>query len=198
MERIESEILQRIKLMLQQQEFVLIAIDGRCCAGKTTLASRLQQLTGCNVLHMDHFFLRPEQRTAERLNTPGGNVDYERFFQEVFIPLRQRKPLTYHPYDCHIQAFSSAITVKPAPINIIEGTYSCHPLLRDGYDLRIFLSVSADEQRRRIIKRNADSAELFFSKWIPLEEHYFTSCGTKSYCDLQFDTYEMTIHDASY
>ena len=54
----------------------LVAVDGRCGAGKTTFAAFLQEKFGWSVLHMDHFFLRPEQRTKERLGTPGGNIDY--------------------------------------------------------------------------------------------------------------------------
>ena len=50
---------------------LLAAIDGRCGAGKTTLAAQLQRRFGWSVLHMDHFFLRPEQRTEERLRMPG-------------------------------------------------------------------------------------------------------------------------------
>ena len=57
----------------------LLAIDGRCAAGKTTLAAQLARLSGCTVVPMDHFFLRPEQRTEERFLEPGGNVDRERF-----------------------------------------------------------------------------------------------------------------------
>ena len=58
---------------------LLIAVEGRCASGKTTLASALQKELGCCVFHMDDFFLRPEQRTRERLLTAGGNIDYERF-----------------------------------------------------------------------------------------------------------------------
>ena len=41
----------------------------------------------CNVIHLDHFFWRPKQRTAERLQQAGGNVDYGRFLEEVLISL---------------------------------------------------------------------------------------------------------------
>ena len=83
---------------------VLVALDGRCGAGKTTLARRLQTELGCRVFHMDDFFLRPEQRTAERLARPGENVDHERFLAEV---------LACHPalWDCYdLRAF---LTVDP-------------------------------------------------------------------------------------
>ena len=36
----------------------IIAIDGRCASGKTTLAEALGRHYHCNVIHMDHFFLR--------------------------------------------------------------------------------------------------------------------------------------------
>ena len=34
----------------------IIAIDGRCAAGKTTLAARLAKELGGDVIHMDDFF----------------------------------------------------------------------------------------------------------------------------------------------
>ena len=37
----------------------IIAIDGRCAAGKTTLAARLAKELGGDVIHMDDFFLPP-------------------------------------------------------------------------------------------------------------------------------------------
>ena len=44
-------------------EGLLVALDGRCAAGKTTLARMLGERYGWPVVHLDHFFLRPEQRT---------------------------------------------------------------------------------------------------------------------------------------
>ena len=82
------------------KEPLLIAIDGRCAAGKTTLASIVKEKINCNVIHMDHFFLQPAQRTEERLQEPGGNVDYERVRKEVLIPLSQGKAFSYKPFDC--------------------------------------------------------------------------------------------------
>ena len=38
---------------------ILVAIDGRCGSGKTTLAAALQEMLQCPVVHMDDFFLRP-------------------------------------------------------------------------------------------------------------------------------------------
>lgn len=168
---------------------LLVAIDGRCASGKTTLAMELQRILSCDVIHMDHFFLRPEQRSQERLNTPGENVDHERFLQEVLIPLRKGEDVWYRPFNCKTFDFDEPVRVGGNKIHIIEGSYSCHVALREYYDLRIFLSVSPKEQMRRIVKRSGeDVAEIFRSKWIPLEEHYFEACSVCDACDYCFTT----------
>ena len=78
-----AELLAAIDRLLLEKSHVLVAIDGNCAAGKTTLAKKLAEHYDCNVLQMDDFFLRPEQRTPERFAQAGGNVDYERFALEV-------------------------------------------------------------------------------------------------------------------
>lgn len=138
------------------------------------------------MFHMDDFFLRPSQRTPERLREPGGNVDYERFLGEVLVPLRKGEPFVYRPYDCKTQALKEPVAVQQHPVNIIEGSYSCHPALWDYYDLHIFLTVEPSEQLRRIALRNGTDLQMFQEKWIPLEEHYFSACQIEQHCELSF------------
>ena len=153
---------------------IIVAIDGRCASGKTTLAKAITEQMDCNVIHMDDFFLRPEQRTANRLSTPGENIDHERFLEEVLIPLSKGLPVTYRPFDCHKMDFGEEILLIPKKFVIVEGSYSCHPSLRDYYDYTFFLTVSKDEQLQRIIDREGvEKAKIFKEKWIPLEEEYF-------------------------
>ena len=153
---------------------IIIAIDGRCASGKTTLAKAISEQIDCNVIHMDDFFLRPEQRTANRLATPGENIDHERFLVEVLIPLSKGLPVTYHPFDCHKMGFGEEILLSPKKINIVEGSYSYHPSLRDYYAYTFFLTISLEEQMKRIIDREGvEKAKIFKEKWIPLEEEYF-------------------------
>lgn len=65
MERV-AETVQRLKQDASQKRIV-IAIDGRCAGGKTTLGSYLEQEFDANLFHMDDFFLQAGQRTKERL-----------------------------------------------------------------------------------------------------------------------------------
>lgn len=163
---------------------ILIAIDGRCAAGKTTLAENLRKVINCNVVHMDHFFLQAHQRTKQRLQEPGGNIDYERFLKEVLLPLSQGEEVIYRSYDCKKAKLLDYIEMKPTQITIIEGSYSCHPTLWHYYDLRIFLDVLPEEQLRRIQNRNGtQAATIFCNRWIPLEEQYFSYYQIQERCD---------------
>lgn len=180
-----SEIVQRIDS--SGKERMLVAIDGRCGAGKTTLAARLKEEMDCPVIHMDHFFLRPEQRTKERLQEPGGNVDYERVREEVLLPLSQGQEVSYRPFDCGKMELASPVQVKPGAVTVVEGSYSCHPDLWDFYHLRIFLDIGPQMQIQRIRRRNgSDAVPAFRDRWIPMEEQYFAAYRIQERCDLVF------------
>ena len=170
---------------LSSGENVTAAIEGGSASGKSTLGDILKEVYSCNLFHMDDFFLRPEQRTAERFAEVGGNVDRERFLEEVLLPLSQKREIEYRRFDCHEQRIHPAVTVKPCRLNIVEGAYSMHPLLAPYYTCSVFLDVSKECQRKRIGVRNTPKlAERFFSEWIPLEERYFKELKIKEKCDL--------------
>ena len=165
----------QIDALLEEKESVLVAIDGKCTSGKTTLAAKLAQLYDCNVFHMDDFFLRPEQRTPERFAQIGGNVDYERFSEEVLLRLKAGQPFSYRPFSCATFTLSEPVCVTPKRLSIIEGTYSHHPYFQDPYDLKIRLEVDEETQRRRILERPVHLHQRFFDHWIPMEIRYFAA-----------------------
>lgn len=164
---------------------LLISIDGMCGSGKTTLSKLLESIYDCNVFHMDDFFLQPHQRTEKRLNEVGGNVDYERFFDEVLSHINDKNGLSYRIYDCQTGQLGKTITVPYKQINIIEGVYSNHPYFKDAYDIRFFLEIPETLQKERIIKRNGkEFANRFFTEWIPKENAYFNAFSVKDKCTL--------------
>ena len=180
MERKLAEITAQIDTLLQQKDRILVAIDGPCTSGKTTLAAQLGALYDCNVFHMDDFFLRPEQRTPERFAQIGGNVDYERFYEAVLLPLQLGKPFSYCPFACSTFTLAEPVSVTPKQLNIIEGTYSHHPYFGDPYDLKVMLEVTPELQRQRILQRPAHLHQRFFAQWIPMENRYLESLGRQS------------------
>lgn len=184
MNKIVNEVAGIIASLSREKDNIIIAIDGRCASGKTTLAKELAERFDCNVFHMDDFFLRPEQRTKERLQQAGENVDHERFWEEVLLPLREGKEFSYKPYSCRNGELGEPVAVKVKAINIVEGSYSCHNNLYEYYDCRIFMTVDEEEQMKRIISRNgSDAAKIFKEKWIPMEEKYFKKFEIEKRCD---------------
>ena len=184
MEEIINRIRQQAAAVLERRGRVVLAIDGSCASGKTILAAALAADWDCNVFHMDDFFLRPEQRTQERLAQVGGNVDYERFREEVLLPLGAGQGFSYRPYHCKTGTLGEAVVVEPKAINIVEGTYSQHPYFGDAYDLRLVLTVSETVRTQRILNRPAHLHRRFFEEWIPKEQAYFAAFAIEDKCDL--------------
>ena len=180
-----SEVFSEIDTLLGQGKEVTVAIDGSSGSGKSTLAKALSSTYDCNVFHMDDFFLRPEQRTEERMKQPGGNIDYERFKSEVLDNLKKGSEFEYQIYDCSVGRLTDFVMVYPKKLNIVEGVYSMHPTLCDAYDLKIFLKIDAEAQRKRILLRGGEyMLQRFLYEWIPLENEYFSKMKIAERCDL--------------
>ncbi len=170
-----------------------VAFDGPCASGKSTLAGTLHEIYGCPVIQMHDFFLRPEQRTPERLAQPGGNVDYERFSQEVLTPLLDGEELRYRPWNCQRQDFDPAGTVPPAALTVVEGSYSLREDLRHAYQLRIWSYADWDSRKKRLLARGGDDCLARFEQlWIPLEDRYFQETNVRDCCQLSIDLSDKT------
>ncbi|MEF9946389.1 MAG: uridine kinase [Lachnospiraceae bacterium] len=164
---------------------MVIGIDGRCGAGKTTLANLLSDKLDAPVIHMDDFFLPLSLRTKERLEEAGGNIHYERFKEEVTKGLNMNQSMTYRAFDCKIMDYSHEILIPKAPITIVEGVYSFHPFFGNVYDYKIFCDIMKENQKARIISRNGkENYEQFEQRWIPMEEKYFDEFGIREQCDI--------------
>lgn len=170
---------------------VILAIEGGSASGKTTLGEMLREIYGCTVFHTDDFFLRPEQRTPERYAEAGGNIDRERFLEEVLVPLSRNEAVNYRRFDCSTFTLSSAVEIVPEKLTVIEGAYSMHPSFSEYYDISVFLNISPEFQRERILKRNSpQDAERFFNQWIPLEREYFSKLQIQKNCSMTVDIRE--------
>ena len=130
----------RIDRLTAERSRVLVAIEGGSASGKTTLGELLQNVYGCPVFHMDDFFLRPEQRTEARFTQPGGNVDRERFLEEVLIPLREGRPVDYRRFDCKIRNSRHVFLSDYAhhPKEILQSARSLREIYHDRKITAIF------------------------------------------------------------
>ena len=167
------------------QEMKIVALDGRCASGKTTLAQQLSKVTGAGVVHMDDFFLPAKLRTEARLAEPGGNVHYERFTEEVLNTLKDPRAFRYRCFDCSRMNFGEERKIPEGSLRIVEGAYSCHPVFGEYMGLSVFCDVEPQEQLRRIERRDGvEMLKSFQNRWIPMEEQYIQHFQISERADL--------------
>lgn len=172
---------------LKRKGSVNIAIDGNCGAGKTEAAKLLSTLWDCNIFPADHFFLPLEKRTPQRMAEVGGNMERERYREEICEMVKKNVPFSYRPLNCSVMEFGEPIQVSPKKVNIFEGTYSMHPDLREYYDVTVFLSVSPAEQEARILERNGRfMLRRYLDEWIPKENAYFEEMKIRDACQFVY------------
>lgn len=185
----QTEKIQKIKEIihrrLKENGRMKLAIDGMAASGKSTLACKLAEELGGEVIHMDDFFLPMDLRTAERLEEPGGNVHYERFSAEVAGCLRNEESFDYGVFSCRQMAVLEKRHISNNGFVIVEGAYSLRPEFRDIYNFKIFMTVERDVQQQRILNRNgASGLTVFNQRWIPLEEKYFNELKPDKAADM--------------
>lgn len=168
----------------------VIAVDGSCGSGKTGFASLAAEVLArpANLVHMDDFYLPPEKRAADWMDVSAGNMDLERFRQEVLGPAREGRLEEYRPYDCQAGLLREPVELDGGSLTIVEGTYSQHPSLAKYYDYKVFFTCDREEQTRRLRAREGEYFPTFDRIWRALEERYFAACGTEEAADLVVDT----------
>lgn len=171
----QAELTEHIRALLTEAASpVIVALDGHCGSGKTTLAAALaQQFPACCVLHTDDFYLPPAQRVSGWERIPCANMDLERLHRELLLPLCAGQSAVYQAYSCREGAYLPQTVLSPQPLVILEGSYSHHPILCSCETLRVFVTCSKEEQTRRLQAREGERFAAFAARWIPLEEEYF-------------------------
>ena len=167
----------------------MLALDGRCGSGKTTLADGLtRQFPASIVLHTDDFYLPPAQRVRGWEKTPCANMDLIRLRDEALRPAYEGQPVLYRAYSCRAGAYQPVQELAAPPLVILEGSYSHHPLLAGYETLQVFVTCSKEEQTRRLQAREGERYANFAARWIPLEEGYFAQYRIEETTDLAVDT----------
>lgn len=183
-----------IRQSLSQRGRMVLALEGCCASGKTTLAGRLAEYFDADMISMDDFFLPLSLRSPKRLAEPGGNVHYERFLTQIIQPLLRAREndskacpvLSWNRFDCSVGAFSPVSRqTRGRSLLIIEGAYSMREEFRAAYDCTVFLTVSPGVQKQRILTRNGTEGwNAFETRWIPLENRYFAAYDIPGHCML--------------
>lgn len=145
----------------------MIAIDGDAASGKTTFANKLEDIA--MLIHMDHFY----KPICEQSNGIAGNIDFNKLINQVIIPFKEKQKVEYAWYDPHQDRIIKVFSIAYKPLLILEGAYSCHPLIAELIDLKICMKMDLGLQKKRIIKRSSFKVyEAFINKWILKELKY--------------------------
>ena len=163
---------------------VVIGIDGPSGSGKSYLADYLEEKYDITVFHVDDYFLPQNQKTELRLLEPGGNFDYERMNNEIFLHLNDNE-ITSNKYNCKTGKLECREAVRRKNIVLIEGVYSLHPKFKHYYDFTVFMDIDRNKQLERILSRsNETMLKRFIDEFIPLEDLYFSSTNLKDSVNL--------------
>jgi uridine kinase len=136
----------------------LVGIGGRGGAGKTTLAHRF---LGAQIVGTDEFW-------------DGAEFELTRLRQEVVDPLLAGTPARFAGFDWTTQRpHDNHRVVQPEGVVVIEGVCALHRLLRDAYDLRIWVDAPRDVRLARGVARDGEGARRRWEDvWMPNEERY--------------------------
>lgn len=184
-----SPLTGRLSSELASGKNIILAIDGNCTSGKTTLADMLARKFDAAVIHTDDFYLPKELRTPERYAEPGGNIDYARFLREVAPNLISHSAFSYRRFNCETMLPGDEVFVPKKALTIVEGSYSMHPKFIDLYDIKVGLTTPLESQLARVEQRDGKYALVAFNtRWIPLENKYLSEFQIFSKCDIVFRT----------
>jgi uridine kinase len=158
---------------------LVVAIDGRGGAGKSTLARAVAAEVGASAIEGDDFYAGGtaaewDQRTAE--DKAARCIDWPRQ-RAVLEAVRRGEAPTWRSYDW--DAFdgrlAAEISHRPAaPIVIFEGVYSARPELADLLDLRVVLDTPTAIRRQQLLDREGDDHRADWEgRWAEAEDHYF-------------------------
>ncbi len=175
-----TEILERILALPTDGLVIVVAIDGRGGAGKTTLAANVaRELEDSgrrvSVVHYDDFYLPSARRQpgvgAEK--SIWGDFDWERLRDEVLVPFRLARQARYARYDWVSDRLEETHEVPPGGVLIVEGVSCSHRGLFDLYDLRIWVDAPRKTRLRRGVDRDGEAfRDLWENDWMPAEDRY--------------------------
>jgi uridine kinase len=142
---------------------VLVAVDGRGGAGKSTLAAWLGERLEATVLHTDDF-------------ASGGAKGWwwEPFREDVLAPLSRDEPGRCTMRDWNTGEPGDTRTVPPGGVVILEGVSASRRELGDHWDVTVWVDCPADVRISRGLARDGEAALDDWMRWEAEEEAHFT------------------------
>jgi uridine kinase len=176
---------------------VVVALDGRSGAGKSTVAAALADRLRATVIPTDDFFAAEitdaawEARTAAERARDG--IDWRRMRRSALDPLLAGRPAVWHPFDFAAgrradgtyATSPQAVRREPAPVIILDGAYSARPELDDIITLSVLIEVPPAVRLARLVAREEPQfLAAWHERWDAAEDYYFSKVRPPGAFDL--------------
>jgi uridine kinase len=142
---------------------------------------------------MDDFFIpsgdRPRGTHWEK--PIGSDFDWQRLRSQVLEPIRKGQRARYEQYSWLRDELSSAVTIGPGWVVIIEGVYSNRRELSGLYDLRVWVECPRELRLTRGLERDGETARRRWEEdWMPSEDRYIQEHRPHESADIVVAGYE--------
>ncbi|WP_235830500.1 aminodeoxychorismate synthase component I [Arthrobacter cheniae] len=157
---------------------LLIAVDGRSGAGKTTLALELAALLrehhSVTVFHLEDIYP----------GWDGLDDGIARYVERVLLPLRSGRPARWNAWDWEEGRDGPERTTATAEIVLLEGVGSAAAAARVHLDAVIWVEADAEVRHRTAIGRDGETYAPFWQRWADQESRWLAGDDPREAADV--------------
>lgn len=143
---------------------IIIAIDGRSGAGKTTLAVELAALLRrhrtVSLFHLEDIYP----------GWDGLSAGVERYISTVLAPLHQGVSALWRAWDWEKKNDGDSRTTAVADVVLLEGVGAAHGGAREFIDATIWIETPSESRKDRALARDGETYAPFWDVWAAQEE----------------------------
>ena len=157
--------------MIQPSKTTVIAIAGASASGKTLFAETIYQellpelgSDGISIIKEDSYYRDQSHLSMDERNKT--NYDHPSAFEHELLSSHLTSLINQQGIECPVYCYKShtrtdkTITVKPTKIILVEGILLLsNPLLRDCFDIKVYMDTPLDICLIRRIKRDTQERE---------------------------------------